>query len=93
LRADYEAALARSKSGVLIVGPPEIAAALAAAVPGALVFALKDTGMELSAPLEPLQERGQLHRIDVDVLEPGAWNEVYRHMMDVLGQPLRELPS
>jgi len=92
LRADYEAALTQSKYGVLIVGPPEIAAALATEIPNALIFALKDVQMDLSAHLEQAQQRGQLHRIDVDVLEPGAWTQVYGYMMDTLGRPVRKLP-
>jgi hypothetical protein len=77
--------MAAAKQGVLIVGPPEIAAQVAAVSPRALVFSLKDRGMDLSEHLAQAQDNGQLHRIDVDVLAPGAWTEVHNIMAEIIG--------
>lgn len=85
MREDFESAAATAEQGVLIVGPPEIAAQFAAVIPQTLVFAFKDAEMQLSKHLEDANRAGQLHRIDVDVLAPGAWTEVYRSMMDIMG--------
>jgi hypothetical protein len=90
MRDDFETAIAGAKQGVLVVGPPEIAAQLAAALPQARVFSLKDAGMDLSEHLDAAQRTGQLHRIDVDVLAPGAWTEVHRTMADLIGIPPTE---
>ena len=92
MREDFESAAATAERGVLIVGPPEIAAQFAAVVPQIIVFALKDVEMQLSKHLEEAKRAGQLHRIDVDVLAPGAWTEVYRSMMAVMGLPVRGIP-
>jgi hypothetical protein len=85
MRDDFETAMAAAKLGVLIVGPPEIAAQIAAAHPQTLVFSLKDKGMDLSEHLAEAQNQGQLHRLDVDVLAPGAWTEVHNIMAEILG--------
>ncbi len=85
MRDDFETAMAAAKQGVLIVGPPEIAAQVAAVSPRALVFSLKDRGMDLSEHLAQAQDNGQLHRIDVDVLAPGAWTEVHNIMAEIIG--------
>jgi len=90
MRDDFDAAMASAKQGVLVVGPPEIAAQLAAAIPRVRIFSLKDAGMDLSEHLDAAQRAGQLHRIDVDVLAPGAWTQVHRAMADVIGIPLTE---
>jgi hypothetical protein len=82
---DFETAMANAERGVLMVVPPEIAAQLAAAISGAIIFALEAEGMDLSKHLDDAQRSGQLHRLDVDVLEPGAWTEVHRVMLDVIG--------
>jgi hypothetical protein len=92
MREAFESAAAKAERGVLIVGPPEIAAQFADAIPRTLVFAFKDVEMHLSEHLDEAQRTGQLHRIDVDVLAPGAWTEVYRAMMDVMGLPLTRIP-
>lgn len=92
LREDFESALATAEQGVLIVGPPEIAAQFAVTIPQTTIFALKDVAMDLSEYLDEANRAGQLHRIDVDVLAPGAWTEVYRSMMDVIGLPVRGIP-
>lgn len=89
MRDDFETAMNAASQGVLVVGPPEIAAQLAAAIPQAKVFSLKDKGMDLSDHLDDAQQAGQLHRVDVDVLAPGAWNEVHLSMAEVLGLTLK----
>jgi hypothetical protein len=83
----FDDAMNAAKQGVLIVGPPDIAAQVAEKVDQAIVFVLKDVQMGLSAKLDDAVRTGQLHRIDVDVLAPGAWTEVHRTMMDILGLP------
>jgi len=87
MRNDFEAAMAAARQGVLVVGPPEIAAQLAAGIPEAKVFSLKGRGMDLSVHLDAAQRSGQLHRVDVDVLAPGAWDEVHNSMAEVIGLP------
>lgn len=87
MRDDFETAMAAAEQGVLIVGPPEIAAQLAAAIPAAKVFSLKSKSMDLSGHLDEAQRAGQLHRIDVDVLAPGAWGEVHQSMAEIIGLP------
>lgn len=87
MRNDFEAAMAAASQGVLVVGPPEIAAQLAARIPEARVFSLKGQGMELSGHLDEAQRNGQLHRIDVDALAPSAWTDVHNRMAEVIGLP------
>jgi hypothetical protein len=41
--------------------------------------------MDLSEHLAQAQDNGQLHRIDVDVLAPGAWTEVHNIMAEIIG--------
>ena len=84
---DFEEAANRSKVGVLVVGPPEIAAQLAGNFPTAKVFALKEKGMTLSPRLAEAEAKGQLRRLDVDVLQPNAWTEVHQIMLNILGLP------
>jgi len=43
--------------------------------------------MELSDYLEEADQKGQLQRIDIDVLKPGAWSGVYEVMRESLGLP------
>jgi hypothetical protein len=93
MQDDFDAAMAAARQGVLVVGPPEIAAQLAASVPGATVFSLKDAGMDLSRHLEDARQSGQYHRIEVDVLAPGAWSEAHRHMLEILGLSPAGRPS
>jgi hypothetical protein len=85
LRKDFEFAMDAARQGVLVVGPPEIAAQLAITIPQTIIFVLKDVAMDMSRHLDDLQQTGQLHRIDVNALAPGAWTEVYRSMMDTMG--------
>ena len=92
MREDFETAMVNAGKGVLVVGPPEIAAQLAATIPQAIIFSIKSAGMELSEYSEAAHRADQLHRIDVDVLEPGGWITVYRSMMDVIGLPVRDHP-
>lgn len=89
MRNDFDAAMERSLRGVLVVGPPEIAAQVAAQFPLALVFSLKGPRMELSEHLEAAERSGQLHRIDVDALAPGAWTDVHTSMAEIIGLPLK----
>lgn len=86
MKRAFEDALTVSRRGVLVVGPQELVAQVAATIPRALVFALKETPMQLSPHLAGAEQRDQLHRLDVDVLAPGAWAEVHRSMIDVLDQ-------
>jgi hypothetical protein len=92
MRDDFETAVNAAEQGVLVVGPPEIASQLAVAIPRAIVFSLKDADMDLSEHLDPIRRSGQLHRVDVDVLQPGAWTEVYRSMIEVIGLPANPAP-
>ncbi len=84
---DFEDAANESGVGVLVVGPPEIAAQLARNRPAAQVFALKDKTMTLSPRLAEAQARGQVRRLDVDVFQPDAWTEVHQIMLNTLGLP------
>lgn len=87
MRNDFDAAVDRAEQGVLVVGPPEIAAQLATLFPSTVVFALKGLRTDLSRHLEAVQRSGQLHRIDVDVLAPGAWTDVHTVMAEILVLP------
>ncbi|MCP3871079.1 MAG: hypothetical protein GY703_23865 [Gammaproteobacteria bacterium] len=80
-----EAALSASQVGSLIVGPQDLVAGVAAKISSAIIFTLKDASMDLSPHLEDTERRGQLHRLDVDALAPGAWGDVYQEMSRVLG--------
>lgn len=85
LKHELDKVLEASLQGALIVGPQEIAAQVAGAIPQAVVFSLKDEMMELSPLLDDANQRGQVHRVDVDVLTPGAWTAVHTYMADKLG--------
>lgn len=87
LADDLEDAANNAEVGVLVVGPPEIAAQLARRFADAVVFALKDEGMKLSPHLAEAERRGQLQRLDVDVFKPNAWTEVHQIMLKTLGLP------
>lgn len=84
MRDDFDAAMAGAKQGVLIVGPPEIAAQVAAAIPRTAVFSLKDEGMDVSGHLDEARRAGQFHRIDVDALAPAAWSDAYHRMLEIV---------
>ena len=89
MRNDFDMAMDVAQQGVLVVGPPEIAAQVADQFPHAQVFSLKGPRMDLSRHLEATEKSGQLHRIDVDVLAPGAWTDVHTRMAKIIGLPLR----
>ena len=85
MRQAFTSAMEDAEKGVLVVGPQEMAAQLAVSIPKTIVFALKDLSMDLSPHLEEANSKGQLHRIDVDVFEPGAWTDVHTKMLNILG--------
>lgn len=85
MKEDLDEALAESSLGVLIACPQEIASQIAHEIPRTIVFVLKDLQMELCAVLSEAKEKGQLHRIDVDMLAPGAWTEVHEKMGEIMG--------
>ena len=87
MRDDFDTAMDRSALGALVVGPPEIAAQVAAQFPLAQVFSLKGPRMDMSDDLEAAEQSGQLHRIDVDALAPGAWTDVHTAMAKIIGLP------
>jgi len=81
---DFDYAIKRSRIGILIVGPQEICAQVAGKFSQTIIFALKDQGMKLSPHLSSANSSGQLHRLNINVLKPGAWSRVYRDMKKVL---------
>ena len=83
----FLAAAEESSQGVLIVGPPDIAEQVAENIPQTKVFALKDSSMECSDHLAEANRRGQLERIDVNLLDAKAWSLVHDIMLDKLGLP------
>jgi hypothetical protein len=85
LKQDFEDALLGSQVGVLVAAFPEIVAQVAKQYPQAVVFALKGQGSELSDHLAEAARSGQVQRLDVDVLKPGAWGEVHDVMLRALG--------
>jgi len=85
MKTAFDAALAESKRGVLVVGPPAIAAQLANLYPHAVLFALKCAGMQLSEELAVAGLSHRVHRIDVNSWQPGAWTHAFEEMMRVLG--------
>ena len=48
--------------------------------------------MTLSPELNEVQKMGKLHRIDVDVLQPGAWTEAYALICEKLGLEAHNSP-
>lgn len=88
LKQEMENILGSSQLGALVVGPQEIASQVAEAVPQTIVFSLKGETMELSPHLDEANKRGQVHRVDVDVLVPGAWSDVHAFMAEKLGLTL-----
>ena len=85
LKQELDAILQASVRGALIVGPQEIAAQVANAISQTIVFTLKDEMMEVSPHLDEANRRGQVHRVDVDILAPGAWTDVHTYMAEKLG--------
>jgi len=90
LKQDFEDAAIGAQVEVLAAGFAEIVAQIAKAFPQAIVFALKEQSMELSDHLGEAARSGQLHRLDANVLEPGAWSDVHRSIMGTLGLPLNQ---
>ena len=84
MKDDFESCMAESENGALVVGPPEMAAQVAAQIPRTIIFTFKDMLMEISDYLEEADQKGQLQRIDIDVLKPGAWAGVYNIMRELL---------
>lgn len=76
LRDSFDRALEEAETGVLVVGFPEVIAQIANTFSHAKVFAFKPEGSDLSEILKPIKKRGQLNRIEIDVLETGAWDQV-----------------
>ena len=91
LKQELESALNESGEGRLWWGLQEIAAQIAGALPGTVVFALKERAMTLSQNLMKFK-MGKLHRIDVDVLQPGAWTEAYALICEKLGLEAHNSP-
>lgn len=87
LKRDFEDAAAGSRLGVLVVCFPEIAAQIANTFPQAVVFAFKGEGTALSNHLTKAASKGQLHRLDVNAVESGAWADIHRRMLRTLGMP------
>jgi len=87
-KQDFEDAVIGGHRGALVVGFPEIVAQIAKTLPQAVIIVLKERGMELSDHLTDAIRSGQAHRLDADVLEPGAWDDVYRSILDKLDLPL-----
>jgi guanylate kinase len=81
----FQQALEEAPVGVLVVGFPEIIAQIADNYSQAIVFAFKPEGAELSEYLETARKMRQLHRIDIDVLEIGAWDEVMDKIQTIVG--------
>ncbi|MCB1858961.1 MAG: hypothetical protein KDI63_11835 [Gammaproteobacteria bacterium] len=85
MHSDLALALDSAEIGALVVGPQEIAAQIAAKEARAILFTFKDSAMERSRLLDDAERNGQLHRIDVDMLQPGAWNDAYHQILKVIG--------
>jgi len=92
LKQALESAMQESQTGALVVGPQEIVAQIAEALPRTVVFTLKEKDMTLSPKLNEVQKQGQLHRIDVDALQPGAWVEAYALICGKLGLETQSNP-
>jgi guanylate kinase len=85
LNEDLSEALSRSDRGVLIVAPPEMAVQVANKVPGAVIFTLKCASMELSRHLSSASDSRQIHRINVESEQIGAWDKAYSEIEEILG--------
>jgi hypothetical protein len=88
---NHENALESSCTGVLVVGVgfQEIIAQVLKRIPQAIIFTLKDISMDISPHLFEVDNKEQLHRINVNVLDPGAWSKVYNEMLRTLNLPSR----
>jgi len=88
---DFEYALGSSFMGVLVdgFGFQEIIAQLSKRIPQAIIFTFKDISMDISPHLYDANSKGQLHRIDVNVLAPDAWTKVHKEMLNIINLPSR----
>jgi len=84
LKTDFQDAMDEAETGVLVVGFQEIVAQVAKVIPQTVIFALKQEGAELSDHLDEAEKNRQLHRLDVDVLETGAWEDVLESIHEKL---------
>ncbi len=92
LKPEIESVLDKSELGALIVGPQEVAEQIAGAISKTIVFTLKSKDMELSPHLDKAKQRGQLHRIDVNAMEPGSWSDAYAYIAEKLSIPVKRKP-
>jgi len=86
LKNDFRDAVNAAKKGVLVVGFQEIVAQMAKMFPQIVIFAFKQQGIELSDHLNEAVRNRQVHRLNIDVLKDGAWNEVMENIQDVVGR-------
>jgi hypothetical protein len=88
---DFENALESSSKGVLVVGVgfQEIVAQVSKKISQVIIFTVKNISMDISPHLFKADSKGQLHRIDVNILEPGAWTEVHNEMLKTLNLSAR----
>lgn len=84
MKTDFYDALNNSINGALVYGPQEIIAQIFDMFPETVIFDLKDNHMEPTDQLEEANRRGQVHRQEINVLQPGAWVEVHNQMLKVL---------
>ncbi len=85
MKQEFNRALQESQQGVLVVGPPEIAAQIANLVTKAVIFSLKCAATQISKHLDSANSAHQLHRIDIDSDQIGAWDKAYDEIEEVLG--------
>lgn len=88
---DVKNALKSPSVGALIVGFgfQDIIAQVANRIPQAIIFTVKNKSMDTSPHLFTADSKGQLHRIDVNVLELDAWTKVYNQMLKTLNHSAR----
>lgn len=85
MKDKFQQAIEEAQTGILIVGFPELIEQIADQYANAIVFAFKPEGSALSEHLEPARKKRQLHRIDIDILEVGAWDDVMNEIKEVVG--------
>ena len=88
---DIKNALKSSSVGAFVdgVGFQEIIAQVAKRIPKAIIFTVKNISMDTSPHFFKADSKGQLQRIDVNVLEPDAWTKVYNEMLKTLNHSVR----
>jgi hypothetical protein len=88
---DFEHTLGSSDKGVLVdgFGFQEIIAQVSKRIPQTIIFTLKDKSMDISPQLFEADSKGQLHRINVNVLAPDAWTKVHNEMQKTINFPSR----